>query len=58
MVMMGMKLKFRYPPVVFGESRVLLDLIMVSAPILLRRLQTVHPSLPMILTRGLVPSLL
>ena len=26
--------------------------------ILLRSLQTVHPSLPMILTRGLVPSLL
>ena len=40
------------------ESRVLLDLIMVSAPILLRRLQTVHPSLLMTLTRGLVPSLL
>ena len=58
MVMMGVKLKSRYLPVVLGESRVLLDLIMVSAPILLRRLQTVHLSLPMILTRGLVPSLL
>lgn len=58
MVMVGVKLKFQYPPVVLRESRVLLDLIMVSAPILLCRLQTVHPSLPMILTRGLVPSLL
>jgi len=56
--MVGVKLKFQYPPVVLGESRVLLDLIMVSAPILLRKLQTVHPSLPMILTRGLVPLLL
>lgn len=56
--MVGVKLKFQYPPVVLGESRVLLDLIMVSAAILLRRLQTVHPSLPMILTHGLVPSLL
>ena len=57
-VMVGVKLKFQYPPVVLGESRVLLDLIMVSAPILLRRLQTVHPSLLMTLTCGLVPLLL
>ena len=35
-VMVGVKLKFQYPPVVSGESRVLLDLIMVSVPILLR----------------------
>ena len=57
-VMVGVKLKFQYPPVVPEESRVLLDLIMVSMPILLRRLQTVHPSLLMILTREFVPSLL
>ena len=57
-VMVGVKLKFQYLPVVPEESRVLLGLIMVSVPILLRRLQTVHPSLPMILTRELVPSLL
>ena len=57
-MMMGVKLKSQYPPVVPKELEVLLDLIMVSVPILLRRLQTVHPSLPMILTCELVPSLL